>query len=223
MQFTMKVSCISRPPAVVMVLVFSFDKSSARFIIYETVGARNARTASNQQRKDSPMVYKEIPLTKGYVTIVDEADYDWLNQWNWHVTTNRHHAYAARWITPITNPKIGQRMHRIITGVPVGLEVDHIDGDGLNNRRDNLRICTKNENQWNRRTIIGVSKYHGVGWKSGSKKWRARIQSHNNQINLGYFSSEIEAAKAYNEAAKVLHGEFAYLNIIPVAARCTHK
>lgn len=122
------------------------------------------------------MAFKEIPLTQGYVTIVDQADYEWLNQWKWHVTKSRKHIYAARWRTPVTNPKEIQKMHRLIMGNPEGLEVDHIDGNGLNNTRANLRICTRTQNQWNRRIIRGISKYNGVCWKKDANKWMAQIQ-----------------------------------------------
>lgn len=108
-------------------------------------------------------------------------------------------------------------MHREIIGAKDGEEVDHINGDGLDNRRANLRICTRRQNNYNTRKRDGKSsKYKGVCWSLDHKKWRANITDiAGRQVFLGYFDSEVEAAKAYDEQAKVLYGDFARMNLPP--------
>lgn len=156
------------------------------------------------------MPSREIALTKGKVTIVDESDYDWLNQWKWYYMTA---GYAAR----TQNRKLIY-MHRLILGTPQGLITDHIDMDGLNNRRQNLRVCNKSQNGFNRNPRNEPnksSKYKGVTWSKLINKWYARIyDSRGICRNLGSFTTETEAALAYNEAALKYHGEFARLNCI---------
>lgn len=151
------------------------------------------------------MAYKEIPLTQGKVTIVDAADYDWLNQWKWHITS---HGYASR------DPKTTY-LHRFILNAPKGMWVDHINGDRLDNRRCNLRICTRQENLRNQKKQSGrSSKYKGVCWHNQSKCWMAYIKHNKVSMNLGCYKKEEDAACAYNEAATRLFGEFAKLNCI---------
>jgi hypothetical protein len=160
-----------------------------------------------------------IPLTKGRVAIVDENLYDWLNQWKWLcLTTSNGNAYAARcigWKGPWV------LMHRLIMNAPDGTEVDHKDGNGLNNVISNLRICNHSQNGMNRSKQQGeyTSKYKGVSFDGRpnykNHPWRAAIQACNIQHDLGHFDTEIEAIKAYNEAAVYYFGEFAYTNAIP--------
>lgn len=98
---------------------------------------------------------------------------------------------------------------------PTSQEVDHINGNGLDCRRGNLRLCTKSENQRNRRpNQNGTSGYKGVGWYKKYNCWRVRIQVNGKKQHIGYFDNEIDAATAYDNAAKQLHGEFARLNLI---------
>jgi len=149
-----------------------------------------------------------IPLTKGKFAIVDADDYDWLNRHKWCISKKRYSFYACR---QTHAEKIF--MHRVITNAPKGMLVDHIDGNGLNNRRSNLRICTiaqnnRNSRPWRR----SYSKYKGVSWCQAAGKWRARIRPNHKQIHLGCFDTQIEAARAYDKKAKELFGEFAYLN-----------
>ena len=105
-------------------------------------------------------------------------------------------------------------MHRVVAGAPEGLFVDHINHNGLDNRRANLRIVTAKQNSWNTRLgwKQGKSKYKGVGWDENAQKWRASIYIHNKLKHLGRFESEKEAAEAYDAAAKECRGEYAYLN-----------
>lgn len=98
---------------------------------------------------------------------------------------------------------------------PVGMCVDHIDGNPLNNCKNNLRICTQAENQMNRgKTKNNKSGCKGVYWAKQLKKWKSQITINNKQKHLGYYNCPIEAAKAYNSAALLYHKEFAKLNTI---------
>ena len=155
---------------------------------------------------------REIKLTQGKVAFVDDENYEWLNQFTWHAHLSGHNWYAVRHLERNGGygPIIG--MHRVILNSGKGMEVDHIDGNGLNNQRSNLRLCTRNENAKNRFKIVGISKFKGVGWHHKLRKWRSRINVDGKSKFLGCFNSEIEAAIAYDIAAKKYHGEFARLN-----------
>lgn len=154
---------------------------------------------------------KEIQLTQGKVALVDDADYEWLNQWKWHAEKKHGIWYAKRSL--YTNGKqINIKMHSLILGTPKGMQSDHKDGDGLNNQRYNLRVCTYAENQHNRAIRIDSksSVFKGVShYKYG---WRVSIKVNYKSINVGYFKDETEAAKAYDQAAIKYFGEFANLN-----------
>lgn len=158
---------------------------------------------------------KNIPLTRGFFAQVDDEDYDFLNQWKWYAKSSRGKIYAAKNVQSVK----GQRqlfMHRLVMKVnELKTEVDHIDGDGLNNKKINLRTCTRSENCRNRKPY-GSSPYLGVSWYgfNNKNKWSATIKINGRQKCLGYFSVEAEAAIAYNKAASLHHGEFARLNII---------
>lgn len=156
---------------------------------------------------------KEIPLTKGRFAIVDDDLFEELQQYRWHFTSG----YACRSIK-VNGEFKTISMHRHIAQAPIDLEVDHINGNGLDNRQCNLRPCTHQENQWNRRNHVRPNQYRGVTWHKKSKKWRARIRAHGKERALGYFSTREDAAKAYNMAASEVYGKFACLNSIGVIA-----
>jgi hypothetical protein len=158
---------------------------------------------------------KRILLTRGYEALVDDGDYPSLNEYPWHVMDSRGKQYAAR--ASYANLPDGETiyMHREIVRVPVGLFIDHINGNGLDNRKANLRICTHRQNCANRKPYKNCSsRFKGVCWVKKLSKWMARIKVDGESIYLGVFSSEIEAAEAYNEAALKYFGEFALLNVI---------
>jgi hypothetical protein len=101
----------------------------------------------------------------------------------------------------------------MILGDLAGVEVDHRNGDGLDNRRCNLRLCTRAQNCQSMKIAPGkASLFRGVTWHAASNSWRARISLVGKRLHLGLFSEERAAAKAYDDAAKELHGEFAILN-----------
>jgi hypothetical protein len=156
---------------------------------------------------------KKIPLTQGQYAIVDDQDFDWLMQYKWHANwdTGAHQFRARRsqWI----NGKIQKLfMHRQLLGFP-NIDVDHVNGDPLDNRRSNLRICTPSQNQHNSKLpITNSSGFKGVYWQKQAKKWRAVIKLNHKSYHLGFYSSALEAACAYDGAARVLHGQFAKLN-----------
>lgn len=151
---------------------------------------------------------REIPLTQGLVAIVDDEDFAALSQFKWRARPAGMTAYAVRSEYP-SNKTI--RMHRQIIGCDGS--VDHINGDGLDNRRCNLREATHQQNMRNRRKTPGCSSRHkGVYWMKSKQKWYARIKGNGANRGLGLFSNEDDAARAYNTAAKAEFGVFAKLN-----------
>lgn len=154
---------------------------------------------------------KEIILTKGKVTLVDDDDYEWLMDYNWHFGAG--YACISR---VIDGKKIKFFMHRMIMDNPDGFQVDHINNNTLDNRKNNLRVCSMLQNCYNRRGRHGTSEYKGVHRIERKKgtRWVASIQYEKKKINLGSYDTEIEAAVAYNQAAKRFHGEFALINKI---------
>lgn len=160
---------------------------------------------------------KEIKLSQGRVAYVDDEDYEYLSQWRWFAHRDGKTFYAGR--SAMVNGKRKQLwMHREIKNTPLGMEVDHIDHNGLNNQKENLRNCTRFQNAKNTTThsetgYLGVSFYDFNRKKS--KPYRATIWVNGENIHLGTFATPISAAIAYNEAAIKYHGEFANLNLIP--------
>jgi len=158
---------------------------------------------------------KLIPLTQGKFAMVDDDIFDFLNQWKWYANKTNKTYYAGRIICKPQRTCI--KMHRLIMGSPIGMEVDHIDHNGLNNQRHNLRNCTRGENQKNKNKRTN-SEYIGLSHFSCNYKGRkynyikASIMSNRKKIHIGCFKTEEEAARAYDKKAKELHGEFANLN-----------
>lgn len=158
---------------------------------------------------------REIPLTRGYVAIVDAEDYGDLAHFQWHVYLNNEGGgpYAARGLRRPDGRLTTERMHRrLLSGVA---EVDHINHNGLDNRRSNLRSVTRRQNAQNRSgpTARNKSGYRGVSWFKPRQKWRAQISIEGRVTYLGLFDTAEAAARAFDAAAHEHHGEYAgYLN-----------
>lgn len=139
--------------------------------------------------------------------LVDDEDYESLNQYKWYIYKGGHTFYAGRWPHII--------MHRVLLGVTDRRRlVDHIDRNGLNNQRSNIRACNYSENSMNSKPEAGsTSRFRGITFDATRKrKWRVRIAKQGIRKFIGHFETEEEAALAYNEAAIIIHGEFASLN-----------
>lgn len=164
---------------------------------------------------------KRIPLSQGKFAIVDDVDYEWLSQWKWTYTKSKHNntGYACRNLYQGSQYVEHTYMHRAILKSPQDMDTDHISGDGLDNRRHNLRTCTASQNLANSRKRKGTtSQYKGVCWVKGCGYWKAYISCDNQQRHLGFFNSEEAAAIAYNQAARKGFGKYALLNAVPDGA-----
>lgn len=160
---------------------------------------------------------KEVPLTKGKVALVDDEDFDLVSQYKWCACKNKKDTtwYARSVIRDNSGKIITISMHRLIMNANPEQLVDHIDGDGLNNRRlTNLRCCTDSENQHNMHARWGKSRYKGVYYHRQAGKWHARISVNKKRISLGYYHDEVLAAIAYDEAARKMFGDFANTNFL---------
>lgn len=154
---------------------------------------------------------KQIPLTKGMFATVDDEDYEWLSAYNWKAMDTGWHNYARTYIKKSGGGYISALMHRMILGLEDRKMVgDHIDGNGLNNTRANLRACTHAENLCNRgRNSNSTSGFKGVTFQKQGGKWAARIRHKGIDRHLGLFISPELAHEAYKLAAANMHGEFA--------------
>ena len=145
-----------------------------------------------------------IKLTQGKLAIIDAEDYEKLSRVKWQF----NNGYAVKSV------RVGKKfktlmMHREILNAPEGLEIDHKNGNRLDNRKSNLRFCTRSENICNISALPNKSSpYKGVTWHKVSKKWQARVKKNGKSYFLGLFHNECDAAQAYVEKAKELHYEF---------------
>jgi hypothetical protein len=156
--------------------------------------------------------FRRIPLTKGMFAIVDPEDFERLSKYRWHVTKNGSTFYAKR-NAPTRKTTAPIYMHRCLIKVPPGHVVDHINHNGLDNRRANLRPASRAQNnRYSKKRKNTRSKYKGVSFYSREKQFVAKITTDGNTVTLGYFNDEVLAAKAYDKAARTYHKEFAYLN-----------
>jgi hypothetical protein len=195
----------------------SCDVIAARFHVHASRVSHLARDAGRPPRLkairpirvDGNIAF--VTLTKGYHAIIDAIDVERVTGWNWSVVVSSGVAYACR-----SERSGGVRrvvmMHRVIIDAPIGMEVDHKDGDSLNNRRLNLRLATRCQNNQNqRRPVSNTSGVKGVQFERRRGKWRAIIYANRKNIWLGYFSSRDAAREAYAKASRKYHGEFGRL------------
>jgi hypothetical protein len=154
-------------------------------------------------------VTQEIKLPSGHVALVDDEDFEYLSAFSWGVRTSKYTNYAGtRSNTP---PRKYTLMHRMIMRAPDGMEVDHINHNGLDNRKANLRLCTRGENSSNSR-VQKRRKFKGPIQQGQSNRWASQIWHAGKKYYLGTFATQEDAAKAYDAAAIKLHGAFAMLN-----------
>lgn len=148
---------------------------------------------------------KKIPLGHGQFAIVDDEDYDIVSRYKWHTMANGtgSHIYAATKL----------RMHRLILDAPPGYMVDHINGDTLDNRRSNLRLCTNSQNQQNTLSRGGSSQYKGVSFQVKSGKWIAAFQYNGIRYYCGMWDNEEDAARAVDKKRGEICGDFASKNL----------
>lgn len=186
------------------------DKSCAQ-------GYRNKQRAERSRTATQPPPERGVrfvPLTRGLFAKVDASDFADVSRWNWCASPSGNGLiYVARGRTPEERQATGKHapvlLHRYLMGEP-DEDVDHKNLDPLDNRRENLRKASAQQNGANSRSRVGSSQFKGVSWTRG--EWRASIRLHYRTIHLGKFDSEEDAARAYDEAARRLHGEFARVN-----------
>jgi hypothetical protein len=160
---------------------------------------------------------KEIQLTQGKVALVDDKDFEFLNQFKWFASSNGDGDWYVCRRGRNNGKRITIRMHNMILPSHKGFLPDHKNRDGLDNQRENLRLATPSQNQHNKqKRVLSSSCFKGVSWCKRDKAWGAKIVLHKKCISLGNFKSEIQAALAYDEGAKKYHGEFASPNFIEV-------
>lgn len=151
-----------------------------------------------------------VSMNRGFTMLVDEADWQQIKDRRWTARTGgrgtpKYYAY---------NNVTKTYLHTLLVQPSDGMLPDHINGDSLDNRRQNLREVTPSQNQWNRpKHGTSSSRFKGVSWRARDKRWRAAICVHGRSIWIGEFSDEEDAARAYDEAARTYHGEFAVTNL----------
>lgn len=152
---------------------------------------------------------KILPLTQGKVAIVDDTDFEKVRNYKWSAATRKHLCYAQSRI----NGKC-VLLHAFLLKPALGMEIDHRDGNGLNNLRSNLRICTHAQNQQahHRSNFLGTSKFRGVSFETWSNRWRTQVSKGGKRLYSKRFDSEEEAARAYDKKARELFGEYASPN-----------
>ncbi len=161
--------------------------------------------------------FRRIYLGEDEWTILDQQDYYRFGNLKWTISGNGKKFYATRFLKIAPGKTKTLRLHREIMNAPADLLVDHINSDPLDNRRANLRLATHSQNTCNRQIIEpkGSSRFRGVQFRKRRGKWVAVTYKDKKMIWIGTFDSEIDAAKAYDEAAIKYHGEFARLNFTP--------
>lgn len=155
-----------------------------------------------------------IPLTRGHEAIVDEPDFERVKKHKWNVMPHRKTFYAQGWIVK-NGKKQKVLMHRFIMRARPNQQVDHKDGNALNNSRGNLRFCSHGQNLFNQSKRKNTkSRFKGVCWHKQARKWMAICQLHGKAVRIFGFSNEVDAAVAYNFLATMMCPQFARLNAV---------
>lgn len=203
--------CANRPDSAGRPVCVRAD-GTCRNWVTKTERRRRARMREEDLPEPPDEQVRYIPLTRGRFAIVDAADYETLSKHRWYWQASRNGSgYAGR--GGGGTPRV--LMHRQIAGPPKGMVVDHIDGNGLNNRRSNLRVCTTRQNLLNRgpsRERREKGHFKGVYFRPGSSRPHVAIRYRGKYVHVGTFATAAEAARAYDRKALELFGEFAYLN-----------
>jgi hypothetical protein len=152
-----------------------------------------------------------VPLTRGFMAIIDTADVPLVEGFNWYADEKSGTVYAATTVLLDNGNQCTLYLHRRVLGLTIStVHVDHIDGNGLNNQRSNIRPCSRSENMRNRGAYRNnTSGFKGVFWFARDRRWRARIRVDGKDKHLGFFDDPEAAHEAYCAAAAELHGEFA--------------
>lgn len=163
---------------------------------------------------------RRIPLSKGYFALVDDEYFDFVNQWKWHwskgYAVRRHYLGGGKYNEQAET----LRMHREILGARRGQEVDHINGDKLDNQLDNLRFCTRSQNTANTALrSTNTSGFRGVTWNKKKQCWEVYLTHNYKHLFLGYFHELPAAVRAWNSKAFELRGDFAWVNPTPESER----
>jgi hypothetical protein len=147
-----------------------------------------------------------LPLTKGYEALIDAQDVAFVEQWCWYAAESDGCVYAAR-TYHVDGKRVREYLHKAVTGSDTLL--DHVDGNGLNNMRTNLRPVTSSQNAMNRKLFrTNTHGVKGVSWHAAKRRWTARITVDGKTKTIGYFRDILEAGEAYERAAEELHGQF---------------
>lgn len=154
----------------------------------------------------------EIKTPCGAAILVDDADAWWLSQWSWLRLGNVRKGFYAMRVLYVNGKRTHTQMHRLITGAKDGEMIDHVNGNGLDNRRCNLRLASPTQNRANLNRPYSASGFKGVTLNKACRKWQAQIGCEGKQHYLGLFIDPKDAARAYDTAALSLFGEFAKTN-----------
>lgn len=156
---------------------------------------------------------KEISLTQGKIALVDDVDFDCVNKHRWAARKSRHLYYAQ---SKIDGKNVS--LHAFLLNPPSNVDIDHIDGNGLNNQRSNLRICSHMENMANqKRHSDSKSPFKGIWRAAHCDRWAAQLVFNGKKVYLGVYKNPADAALAYDKKAKELFGPFARLNFPELA------
>lgn len=161
---------------------------------------------------------KKIPLTQGKFAIVDDKNYDYLSQFSWYavcLNPKRDTWYAKCCMRTKSGQERWVLLHRFIMQPKKGEQIDHVNHNGLDCREINMRTCNQSQNNANARPHLdSSSQYKGVSWCKRDRTWCVKVTKNHKSMRISTFHNEHEAAKAYNQIATELYGEFAYLNKI---------